>query len=159
MNKNISNNLFMKIASNESVFYFEEKEVKTPIGFDLVASKFFNHAPATADEIEYAINYVEDEIEKIVPILGKDRFIVESDDSFLTDIALLCGEKEDNIIELHKDKIEYLFGLYAEVSQGRVPFAFQTDLSPVFYAQLLILREYVHHLKFDILKIHKANNL
>lgn len=152
--EDISTTIFMKIDSQQSLFSYKKNEIKTPIGFDLIKEKFFKDTFVNSDEIEYAINYIEDEIEKIVPLLPKDYSLCSCDD-FLMDIALLCGEEKSQKIELSRDKIEYLFGLYAEVAQGRAPLPFLKDISPLFYAKLLILREFMHHIKFDVLTIYK----
>ena len=50
---------------------------------------------------------------------------------------------------LSRDALEYVFGQYAEIAMGRPPRPHESDISPRFYAQMLILREYLHHLGFE----------
>lgn len=75
------------------------------------------------------------------------------DNDFMIDIAKLTDVEVSNIINIKTADLEYLFGQYAEVSQGRVPSAFQKDISSLFYSKLLIIREYTHHLKLQNLKV------
>ena len=49
---------FHKNSTNETTFL--------PVGYSLICSRYFKHTPPTYDEIEYAINDIEDEIEKVV---------------------------------------------------------------------------------------------
>lgn len=144
------NKIVMKIESNYTHFYnLDTKEsLVIPIGFNTISTKFFKNSPPLYDEIEYAINYIEDEIEKLVKKLPSSYSIFSSD-SFVIEFGLMCGIVIEDVKIFEKDKLEYLFGQYAEVSVGKVPQSFQRDLSPIFYSKLLILREYMHHLKFE----------
>lgn len=64
---------------------------------------------------------------------------------------------DSSVIELSRDVLETLFGQYAEISMGRPARGQEAEASPIFYAQLLILREYLHHLKFDAIHIIDAH--
>ncbi|RXJ99467.1 hypothetical protein CRU98_05425 [Arcobacter sp. CECT 8986] len=151
--ENKSNILYMKIESMKTIFFYDEKSIEIPVGYDLVHEKFFYSSIPTPNEIEYAINYIEDEIEKVVPLLPK-KYLLYTKEKFILDIAILCNENISDITSLSKDKMEYIFGEYANVSQGAVASSYQKDLSADFYAKLLILREYMHHINFDYLKIY-----
>lgn len=143
--------VLLQIDSQTSTFYLAKEKISIPIGFDLICSKFLKHTPPRYDEIEYAINYIEDEIEKVVSKIPKVTVYMQ--DQFAIQIAHLCGVNDSQMMKLSRDKYESLFGLYAEVSAGKVPSSFQTDLSPQFYAKLLILREYLHHLDIESINI------
>ncbi|ACQ92324.1 conserved hypothetical protein [Tolumonas auensis DSM 9187] len=73
--------------------------------------------------------------------------------SFIQHIASLCGVETGAVMILMRDHLEYLFGQYAEISMGRPARDSETDTTPLFYAQLLIFREFMHHMKFPSLKI------
>lgn len=143
--------LFMNIGETQSSFrkVSLNNSIILPVGYSLISNRYFKHTPPTYDDIEYAINYIEDEIEKIVPQISTDNFTLITDDEFIHHIALLSGSTDSSEIRLQRDALEYLFGQYAEISMGRHPRAHETDISPQFYAQLLIFREFMHHLKFD----------
>lgn len=141
-------NIKLTIRQNTTTFSHDEKTIEIPVGYTLIENKFLKNTPPTYDEIEYAINYIEDEIEKAVKQLPSEYNIL-SDDKFVIEFAKMCDIDIQNDTIFDKDKLEYLFGQYAEVCAGKVPQSFQTDLSPQFYSKLLILREYMHHLKYS----------
>ena len=146
------NAIFMRILENESCFCFRNKETITvtlPVGSDLISTRYFKHTPPTYDEIEYAINYIEDEIEKAARSIPADNHPLVTDSSYIREIARLCGVEYSTAMHLSRDALEYLFGQYAEIAMGRPPRRHESDISPRFYAQLLIFREFMHHLKFD----------
>ena len=138
----------LQIEATESYFYqAASKEVITlPIGYQLVADKFFQHTPPNPDDLEYGINYIEDEIERAIPRIGHIELLLSQQD-FLIHIAELAGVPTADTMLLPREQMERLFGYYAEISQGRPPLPSEPDVSKVFYAKLLILREYMHHLK------------
>lgn len=148
--------ILMSINSSDSFFLYitdgEEQLISLPVGYADISARFFKHTPPTPDDIEYAINYIEDEIERIVPRIPKQYLLCSTDD-FIRQIAVLCGIENMPAMILPRDQLEDLFGQYAEVSMGRPPRKHETDISPQFYAKLLILREFMHHLKFPELKI------
>ena len=132
---------FHKKNANETIFL--------PVGYSLICSKYFKHTPPTYDEIEYAINDIEDEIEKVVSKIPASDVTLVTHDAFIRKVALLGGCVDAPEMQLQRDDLEYLFGQYAEIVMGRPPRPHETDISPQFYAQLLIFREFMHHFKFD----------
>lgn len=146
------NTVFMQVHESKSFFCFKNSDTTTialPVGFELIYSRYFKHTPPTYDEIEYAINDIEDEIEKVAPVLPMNGHRLVTNTSFIREIAHLCGLKYSNTMHLSLEALEDLFSQYAEVALGRPPRPHESDISPRFYAQLLILREYMHHFKFD----------
>lgn len=130
--------------------------ITLPVGYELVASRYFRHTPPNYDDIEYAINYIEDEIEKVVRQIPAVNAELVTEVGFIRRIALLCGCPDEPHIHLGRDVLERLFGRYAEIAVGRPPRADETDVSPMFYAQLLIFREFMHHLKFEQIVINRS---
>lgn len=131
------NTVFMQIRENESVFCFKKNDVifvTIPVGFELISSRYFKHTPPTYDDIEYAINYIEDEIEKVVPMIPMNGHHLVTNVSFVREIAHLCGIEYKQEMNLLRDDLEYLFGQYAEITMGRPPKAHETDISQRFYA-------------------------
>lgn len=146
--------VIMDIGQCESRFSFWQESALTqvvlPIGTEMIAKRHFPHTPPTYDDIEYAINDIEDEIEKVaalIPLEGNGYQFI-SFNSYLRQLALACFVKEADIMVLPRTSLERLFGEYAEIVTGRPPRSYEPDVSPLFYSQLLIFREYFHHLKF-----------
>ena len=154
------NIILMLIDKSESFFYFldeSEQFISLPVGYEDISHRFFKHTPPTPDDIEYAINYIEDEIERVVPGIPSNYALYNAND-FIRQIASLCGIKTSTAMSLTRDQLEYLFGQYAEISMGRPARSNEADISPLFYAQLLIFREFMHHLKFASVTIIEAGN-
>ena len=150
--------VFLTIDQTTSLFRSEADglSISLPLGYELVASRYFRHTPPNYDDIEYAINYIEDEIEKVVKRIPALNTELVTEVGFIRRIALLCGCPDEPQIRLGRDTLERLFGRYAEIAVGRPPRADETDVSPTFYAQLLIFREFMHHLKFEQIVINRS---
>ncbi len=146
--------ILFEISSDESVFYLsEDNRVTLPVGYQLVSTRFFRHTPPNADDIEYGINYIEDEIAKVVhsvPSQSRPLFTVTD---FVRSLALLCFIPDQPVIELSTRQLENLFSQYAEIIVGRPPRSDEPDTSPEFFAKLLILREFMHHFKVEGIRI------
>jgi len=151
--------ILMQINETESSFLLGKNKslITLPVGFELISTRYFKHTPPTYDDIEYAINYIEDEIEKVVPKIPASGFSLTTDMDFIRHIAILSGLPDSAEINFKRDDLERLFGQYAEIAMGRHPYPYESDISPKFYAQLLIFREFMHHLKFDHVVIKSMN--
>ncbi len=152
------NTVLMRIYEQETIFYIDKETVTLPVGFELISQRYFKHTPPIYDDIEYAINYIEDEIEKVVHQIPYQNYQLISDTPYVRELAHLCFLDYAPLMLLQRQNLERLFGEYAEIVTGRPPQAYEPDISPKFYAQLLILREYMHHLKFTELTILKELN-
>jgi len=142
--------IFMQIRESESSFSLKDSVTITlPVGFEAIAERYFKHTPPTYNEVEYAINFIEDEIEKVAPEIVRRGYQLVTDTPFIRDIAKLCGVEPSEEMVLSRDTHEHVFGQYAEIAMGRPPRPHEADISPRFYAQMLILREYLHHLLFE----------
>ncbi|WP_417763446.1 hypothetical protein [Shewanella sp.] len=144
----LDNATVLHIDTVQSYFYQTTTSqcVTLPVGYQLIASRFFQHTPPTPDDVEHGINYIEDQIERAIPTLGSIHQLVTQQD-FLIQLAQLAGVNPAAHMQLPRPQLERIFGYYAEISQGRPPLASESDISREFYAKLLIIREYMHHLK------------
>jgi hypothetical protein len=73
--------VFLTIDENESLFELRDglqTEISIPVGFKYISDRYFKHTPPTPAEIEYAINEIEDEIEKIKQCCSSDQGISQS---------------------------------------------------------------------------------
>lgn len=148
----------LHIDTEQSYFYQSATQqlLTLPIGYQLVASRFFQHTPPNPDDLEYGINYIEDQIERAIPTLGPISQLVTQQD-FLIQFAHLAGVQPSATIQLPREQLERIFGYYAEISQGRPPLPSEPDVSREFYAKLLIIREYMHHLKVLTLTLMESS--
>jgi len=153
----MQNTLTMTIGAEKSVFQIDgtPQPVTLPVGYDLISSRYFHHSPPTYDGLEYAINYIEDEIERAAKKIPYEGYELVSHTDFIRTIALLSGtvtgldKSGETTARFLREDMERLFGQYAEIVAGRPAQIDEPDTSATFYAQLLIFREYMHHLKFE----------
>ncbi len=146
--------ILFEIAADQSVFYLSrDYSIMMPVGYESVSARFFRHTPPSADELEYGINYIEDEIAKVVHSIPSQSCPLFTDTAFVRSLALLCAIPDTPVISLSTRQLENLFGQYAEIIVGRPPRQDEPDISPVFYAQLLILREFMHHFQVGEIRI------
>lgn len=143
------------IASGES----SEKPdhiVVLPMGSKKTPEDFFRHVPPTPEEIEYAINFLEDHIipcKKELPINSElysaSPAIQEISSQWEKDIAA-----ETTVLPIRD--MEDIFSRLSAIITGR---PYSTDTLPEtfeFAASLLILREIMHHLAFHNITILKS---
>lgn len=124
------------------------------IGSDKTGLTYFHHQPPTPEEVEYAINTVEDELMLAFKKLPPDTELF-SKDLQIRQIADLAGLSGSDEIIFSRSSIEDFFTRFAALSMGR---PVKTDSIPVntsFSATLLILREIMHHLKFEKITLIK----
>lgn len=126
----------------------EGKSVRTTFGPSSIAQQFFRHTPPTPDELEYAINTVEDGYEQLFKHIEHSSVLVTADPA-IRHICELCGLSGEDPLVLSRERMESLFGQFAEVMLGRFNAFAEDDLSVLRYAQLLVLRECMYHLKFE----------
>lgn len=116
------------------------------LGTQLGAS-LFRHAPPTAQEMERAIMQVEDSLAPVRPTLAAASQLYCAD-AGVRALAGHAGVSGDGILWLPTEQLEYTFGRFAEVVQGRPAALERLPVDAEFAATLLIVRELTHHLGF-----------
>ncbi len=117
------------------------------LGSQSTAKQFFHHAPPTPGEIENAIMQVEDEITRAREMIAGYSMLV-TDDASIREIAHIATGHAGTALQLPIDAVEQVFSLLASHSLGRPASIAGISGSPAFAATLLILREFMHHLRF-----------
>jgi hypothetical protein len=118
------------------------------IGSQLIARTFFRHNPPTSDEIENAIQVVEDEIMSIRKLIPENSRLFTSDPE-IGEIARLTKSATNNSGSLLlREDMEHLFNRLAAIITGRPASQDILPTTNTFAATLLILREVMHHLGF-----------
>lgn len=122
------------------------------IGSRSTAADHFKHEPPTPGEMESAILAVEDEVVRARAI-GTDGSTLISADVALREIARLAGAPATPETILGRDAVEQLFARLAAVTLGRPASHEGIPTDPAFAATLLVLREFMHHLKFEAITL------
>jgi exopolyphosphatase/pppGpp-phosphohydrolase len=122
------------------------------IGSNRTAVDFFKHTPPTPGEMETAIMVVEDEVTRARKLLtGHSRLFTR--DVSIRQLALIAGVSDKPEMILSLEAVERTFDLLASLVLGRPASSAGIPTHPEFAATLLILREFMHHLKFDSISI------
>jgi exopolyphosphatase/pppGpp-phosphohydrolase len=118
------------------------------IGARATAAAFFRHDPPTPGEMEDAIMAVEDAVIPLRSTLPATSTLFTTDPA-IREIARIAAAPERPDVSLGIDATERLFERLAALTLGR-PASQDAiiPLTPAFAATLLILREFMHHLKF-----------
>ena len=125
--------------------------LKLAIGSHKTAAEFFMHMPPSPREIENAIMQVEDEITRAREMIAGYSTLVTSD-PYTREIVHVASGHAGSAMQLTIDAVEQVFSLLASHSLGRPASSAGISADPAFAATLLILREFMHHLRF--LAIH-----
>ncbi len=118
------------------------------IGSNKTAVDFFKHTPPTPGEMETAIMVVEDEVTRAGKLLTGHPTLFTRDAS-IRELALIAGVSDQPEMILSLEAVERTFDLLASLVLGRPASSAGIQTHPTFTATLLILREFMHHLKFD----------
>jgi exopolyphosphatase/pppGpp-phosphohydrolase len=129
-----------------------EAIIALAIGAQKTSDDFFRHNPPTPQELENAIMTVEDEVAPARAIIV-DGTRLFTRDTALREIALIAGLTDQPTLTLSLETMERTFDRLAAVALGRPAAHEGLPSSTAFAATLLILREFMHHLKFSSLTV------
>lgn len=122
------------------------------IGSNKTAVDFFKRTPPTPDEMETAIMLVEDEVMRAGKLLTGHPTLFTWDAS-IRELALIAGVSDQPEMILSLEAVERTFDLLASLVLGRPASRTGIPTTPAFAATLLILREFMHHLQFESIRI------
>ena len=114
------------------------------LGARKTAADWFHHNPPTPGELENAIQWVEDEVNRARTLVAGHPALWTTD-AWAPEMAQLAGVTGN---ALSIEAVERLFDLLAALSQGRPAASAGIPNTPAFAATLLVLRELMHHLGF-----------
>jgi len=129
-----------------------EATIALAVGAEKTSAEFFRLSLPTPLELENAIMAVEDEIARARTIIV-DGSTLLTRDTALREIALIAGLPDQPVLTLAIELVEKTFDRLTAVSLGRPAAHEGLPSSAAFAATLLILREFMHHLKFASLTI------
>jgi hypothetical protein len=127
--------------------------ITLPLGSQKTARDYFHHQPPTPMEIETAINTVEDIIIPLHHHISPSSILLTTD-NLIKQVALLSGVAQASVMLLSLEAMEQVFNRFADIVSGRPATLDLLPDSPEFAATLLILREWMHHLRFEKIYIY-----
>lgn len=122
----------------------EPETVRLAFGAPAVCRRFFRHVPPTPGELEAAIASVEDVLMPAIPRLRGQASLVTTDAESVA-LARSSGMPETRTVELDLAMVERLFNRLVNVAHGRPAAQEGLPERGTFAANLLILRELMHH--------------
>lgn len=122
------------------------------IGVENIARTCFKHEPPEAEELENAIMVIEDALEGWRTLITTDSRLFTLDQG-IREIAGLAGLSLQPETVLSREAIENTFGRLLAITRGRPASAEGLPENKMFAARLLILREFMHHMKFESITI------
>jgi hypothetical protein len=125
-----------------------EGNVVLQLGANAVVRGPFKGGFPDESRLETAIAVVEDELMKGWALPGEPRLLSLVEPT-LFDVAQASGYRPQPQIELDIQAVEGLFGRLAAVSYGSPAAQQGLPMDAEFAARLLILREVLHHLRFE----------
>lgn len=118
------------------------------IGAERTARELLRHCPPHRAEFEMAIEPIEDEITRVVPMLAPNSRLV-TDDAGVREIAALAGLAGAERITLFIGDTEQVFARLAAMVLGQPARAAGIPQDNAFAIRLIVLREFLHHLGFQ----------
>lgn len=118
-----------------------------PLGTASLARQWMHHVPPTPLDIEHAIEQTEDVVMPMAKKLVRTEQL-QLRGSGAAVILEGIGATPDAALQWSLDEVEDLFNRIAMVSQGRPSGQEDLPTAPEFYGAMVILREYLHNLRF-----------
>ena len=117
------------------------------LGVDALVRQSFRHEPPRPIELEHAIDVTE---EVVMPLAtqfaGGSALTLQGLGAFFITDGLKINDAAQKTLTL--DEVEALFNRLVSVSQGRPASQETLPTDARFFAVILILREFMHHLQF-----------
>lgn len=120
---------------------------KLPVGSRKTAGEYFRLNPTTPREIENAIVAVEDALASARTINSSSAELYTMDED-IRKIVLISGIPDGAELILTRDAMERTFERHIAAMLGKPNSREAISASAFFSANLLILREFMHHLQF-----------
>ena len=127
-----------------------------PLGTASLARQWMRHTPPTPLDIEHAIEQTEDVVMPLAAKLARtEQLQLRGSGAAL--ILQGVDAAPDAMLHWSLDEVEDLFNRIAMVSQGRPSGQEALPTKPEFYAAMVIVREFLHHLRFGSVVVRGWN--
>lgn len=130
----------------------QPEEYALDIGVVSIAQRWFKHEPPTPMEVEYAIEEIENKLETLYRLAGQ-VLPLYTQSGAIREIARLAAIPVQAETLLSREVVEHTFGRLVAVLQGRPASREGLPVDRLFSARLLILREFLHHMKCESITI------
>lgn len=124
------------------------------LGIDSLAATIFRHSPPKPFEIEEAIEFTENIVMPLVKqFTGGDLLQLQGLGATL--MAVVLNYSHEHQSQAHNiDEIECIFNRLAAISEGRPVGQDSLPTDSRFFATVVIVREFMHHLNFRNIQIN-----
>lgn len=122
------------------------------VGTNQLGTGPFRHTPPTPLELEHAIEAVENVVMPLAKALTPGTALHTADAHGHT-LAALAHPGQPTATPVSIDDLEHVFNQLVAVSEGRPAASSGLPPDPAFAAWVLILREFMHHLRFVELNV------
>lgn len=129
-------------------------QARIDVGYASLDQRFFQQR-LDASAIERAIEWTEDRIQA-AHFQPDAHTTIETQDTALRQLALLCGVAASPRMVLHLDAVEQCFGRLVLQVQGQSAPQDSLPASGAFAARVVLLRELMHHLHLAQIHIVEA---
>jgi hypothetical protein len=126
-----------------------------PLGTASLARQWMRHTPPTPLDIEYAIEKTEDVVMPLASKLVRTN-LLQLRGSGAALILQGVGAAPDAVLRWNLEEVEDIFNRIAIVSQGRPSGQEALPTAPEFYAAMVIVRECLHHLRFNEIVVYAS---
>ncbi len=146
----------LQMQDKNIVFQFTVNNIPEQYALNLnykeLATRFFSQEIPSEAELEYAINFIEDELMRETALHNRKSRLVTND----TAILELFENNGRRVPILSRQNIEDIFSTYARVVRGTPAASLQVNAKRNDFALLLLIREIMHHLGFAWLELQEA---
>lgn len=129
-----------------------QRVVDFELGREQLAMEVLKHTPPNPSELERAIALIEDELMKRHRLVPQNARLVTTD-TRIGDLVRMIHPAPQSSNKATTEEVEQLFDLLAALSLGRPASIAGIPSDAGFAATLLILREVMHHLRFEAIQI------
>lgn len=117
-----------------------------PLGVDSLVRDSLRHAPPQPIELENAIELTEEVVMRLADQFTDNEVVLQGMAASLIAGTLDAVGRAQTVLTL--DEVETLFNRLVAVSEGRPASQEALPTNARFFAAMLILREFMHHLRF-----------
>lgn len=150
--ESIGMDYILNLEENKITFHLlgdnnPKSKIILKMGYRTIAQLFFKQNIPTEAEMDYAINFIEEE-------LMRDRRLIGEKGELLTSFEPLAEIfRKNNLLDktISRRRVEDLFTAYAEVIMGARTSLWQAEITAEDVALILLMREIMYHLDFQVL--------
>lgn len=131
--------------------------ISLPLSLSSLLEASLQHFPPSERAMELAIASTEDALMPWIPALRLDSLeVLECADAVLAPLPSVLGYPQQAIVDLDIDEVERAFNQLAQVAAGMPAKSLGVPERPDFVAALVVVRELMHHVGWEQLRLLEA---